>query len=77
MAEQTPYRRLDAARIIASLTQLDARIRDRFPAAGLARVCQDLITITRENSSRAAAIGRRDWWLIPKMSMCSSKASTR
>jgi hypothetical protein len=63
MAEQTPYRRLDAARIIASLTQLDARIRDRFPAAGLARVCQDLITITRENSSRAAAIGRRDWWL--------------
>ncbi len=63
MAGQPPYRRLDAARLVASLTQLDARIRDRFPNAGLARVCQDLITITRENSTRAAAIGRRDWWL--------------
>jgi hypothetical protein len=63
MAEQTPYRRLDATHIVASLTQLDSRIRDRFPKAGLARVCQDLITITGENSSRAAAIGKRDWWL--------------
>lgn len=63
MAEHTPYRRLDAARIVASLTQLDARIRDRFPNAGLARVCQDLIIITRENSVRAAAIAKRDWWL--------------
>ena len=63
MAELTPYRRLDAAHIVASLTQLDVRIRERFPNAGLARVCQDLVTITRENSSRAAAIGKRDWWL--------------
>jgi hypothetical protein len=63
MAEQTPYRRLDAAHLVSSLTQLDARIRDRFPNAGLARVCQDLTMIARENSSRAAAIGKRDWWL--------------
>ena len=58
-----PYRRLDAEHLVTSLTQLDGRIRDRFPNAGLARVCQDLITITRDNSRRAAAIGRRDGWL--------------
>lgn len=58
-----PYRRLDAEHLAASLTKLDARIRDRFPAAGLARVCQDLIAITRDNTARAANIGRRDWWL--------------
>jgi hypothetical protein len=63
MAKPPPYRRLDAAHLVASLTKLDARIRDRFPDAGLARVCQDLITITRANTDRAAAIARRDWWL--------------
>jgi hypothetical protein len=63
MAKTKHYRRLDAALIVASLTQLEARIRDRFPGAGLARVCQDLMTIARENSSRAAAIEGRNWWL--------------
>jgi hypothetical protein len=63
MAEPKPYRRLDAAQLVSSLTQLDARIRDRFPNAGLARVCQDLMTIARENTSRAAAIEKRDGWL--------------
>jgi len=63
MAQHAPYRRLDAQHLVSSLSQLDARIRDRFPTAGLARVCQDLIAITQENSSRAAAIGKRDWWL--------------
>ena len=65
MVSETPparrYRRLDAEHLVSSLTKLDARIRDRFPNAGLARVCQDLIAITRDNTSRAAAIGRRDW----------------
>ena len=63
MAKEIPYRRLDPAHIVASLSQLEARIRDRFPKAGLAKVCDELLTITRENSSRAAAIGQRDWWL--------------
>jgi len=58
-----PYRRLDAAHLLTSLVRLDGRIRDRFPDAGLARVCQDVITITRDNSARAAAIGRRNFWL--------------
>lgn len=57
------YRRLDPQRLISSLSMLDARIRDRFPDAGLARVCEELISITEENSSRVAQIGRRDGWL--------------
>ena len=55
--------RLNAEHLVASLRKLDARIRDRFPNAGLARVCQELITITRDNSARAARISRRDGWL--------------
>ena len=61
MTHEKPYRRLDAEALVRSLEQLDVRIRERFPDAGLARVCQELIGITRENSSRAAAIGRRFW----------------
>lgn len=57
------YRRLNSEQLVLSLSKLDARIRDRFPNAGLARVCQDLIVITRDNSARAARIGRRDGWL--------------
>ncbi len=57
------YRHLDVERLISSLKLLAARIRDRFPLAGLARVCEELITITEENSTRVTTIGRRDWWL--------------
>jgi hypothetical protein len=63
MSKTNNYRRLSAALIVASLTQLEARIRDRFPAAGLALVCQDLMMIAGENTSRAAAIEKRHWWL--------------
>ena len=58
-----PYRRLDDARLIASLTLLDERIRERFPNASLARVCQDVIAITRDNTKRAATIGQSHWRL--------------
>lgn len=63
MNDRGPYRRLDAQHIASSLEKLEARIRDRFPEAGLARVCHDLIALARDNTRRAAAIGRRDWWL--------------
>jgi hypothetical protein len=62
MADNPHYRELDPAQLVKSLTQLDARIRDRFPKAGLARVCQDLIAITRDNSNRVTAIKQRIWW---------------
>ncbi len=63
MNDRSPYRRLDARHIATSLERLEARIRDRFPEAGLARVCHDLVVLARDNTNRAAAIGRRDWWL--------------
>lgn len=56
-----PYRSLDPGKIVASLEQLERRIAERFPKAGLAKVCAELAGIAREHSERAAAIGQRNW----------------
>jgi hypothetical protein len=52
------YRTLDVSRIIASLTQLEARIEERFPGAGLSKVCAELTRVARETSSRVSDIRR-------------------
>ena len=53
------YRTLDPARIIATLETLEKRISQRFPGAGLASVCADLISLARETALRAESIARR------------------
>lgn len=57
------YRTLDPAKIVAQLEQLERRIGERFPNAGLARVCADLIEVARETHGRVEAISRRNWVL--------------
>ena len=57
------YRALEPARIVESLVTLEKRIEERFPAAGLARVCNELTTIAREHSATAERIGRPNMWL--------------
>lgn len=52
------YRSLDPAQIIATLDQLQARIRERFPTAGLTKVCADMCDIARRSHQRATAIER-------------------
>lgn len=52
------YRALEPAKIVASLETLEKRIDERFPAAGLARVCGELKAIAREHSAIAERIGR-------------------
>ena len=52
------YRRLEAARIIATIAQLEQRIGDRFPDAGLQKVCAELRAAASESSARVAAIGK-------------------
>jgi hypothetical protein len=52
------YRRLDPDRIIATLEQLEARIGERFPQAGLRRVCQELLDVARQTKSRMEAVRR-------------------
>src|SRR5262245_8740108 len=47
------YRSLDPTKIVATLEQLEARIRERFPGAGLGRVCSELTQVARESNARA------------------------
>ncbi|MFM9939052.1 MAG: hypothetical protein ACKVP7_06115 [Hyphomicrobiaceae bacterium] len=57
------YRALDPEKIVSQLEQLERRINERFPGAGLARVCTELITVARESHARVERIGRRNWAL--------------
>lgn len=52
------YRALDPDRIIETLEQLERRIKERFPDAGLGRVCRELSDVARESRAKIAAIAR-------------------
>ncbi len=58
MAAPTKYRTLDPKLIIASLEQLVRRIDERFPGAGLASVCRDLVELAEETAVKAQEINR-------------------
>jgi hypothetical protein len=57
------YTRLDPAHVLTTLERLEARIAERFPGAGLARVCADLAGIARQTRERATEIARPNMWL--------------
>jgi hypothetical protein len=50
--------RLDAGAITRTLERLSERIDERFPDAGLARVCADLVVTSRDTTSRVRALAR-------------------
>lgn len=50
------YRKLDSERIVATLEVLRNRIEERFPGAGLAKVCAELTVIAQQSAARAAKI---------------------
>jgi hypothetical protein len=52
------YRTLDTEKIVATIEVLERRIGERFPAAGLQRVCGELAAIARENRGRLGRIAR-------------------
>lgn len=52
------YRSLDSEKIVATVEALQRRIEERFPASGLSRVCQELLSIARESQERAAWIAK-------------------
>lgn len=58
MAKKSSYRELVAEDVIATIERLERRIAERFPNAGLANVCSDLLLLARENSARAHRIAR-------------------
>src|SRR5262245_63497055 len=55
------YRTLDAAKILKTLRTLEQRIVERFPGAGLAAVCSDLIAIGEDTQRDAQAIAAPNW----------------
>jgi hypothetical protein len=52
------YRTLDPGKIVATLDQLVARISERFPGAGLARVCTELKLVAAESRARTEQLAR-------------------
>lgn len=60
MAKRNVRRRrvLDPERVVLTLDQLHARIAERFPASGLARVCADLAEVAKKTQMRALELSR-------------------
>lgn len=52
------YRTLDPDKIMTTLEVLQRRISERFPGAGLARVCAELIAVAAESRARTAMLAR-------------------
>jgi len=59
MAEN--YLQLDADQIVATVDTLAKRVGERFPNAGLTKVCDQLLTVARQAKVRADAIARPIW----------------
>lgn len=55
---KAPEAHLRADRILATLEKLQARISARFPEAGLARVCEDVLATARFSARDAADLAR-------------------
>lgn len=52
------FRKLDASRITETLSRLQQRISERFPAAGLAQVCAELVEISLATHARAQKLAQ-------------------
>ena len=52
------YRSLDPDKIVATLELLERRITERFPKAGLGKVCNELIGIARESRAKSEKLKR-------------------
>lgn len=64
------YQHLRADRILATLDKLQARINARFPDAGLAKVCADMIDTARFTARDAAQLARPSWgWRFISLSL--------
>lgn len=57
------YRRLDSDQVVATISRLRARIVERFPESGLARVCGELEQLARANTERARKLTLPNWRL--------------
>ena len=54
---------LDTDQVLQTISQLEKRISERFPDAGLCRVCSDFYTIAKDARRRIAWIEKPNLWL--------------
>jgi hypothetical protein len=67
------YDALDPALIIATAETLRTRIHERFPAANLVAVADDLLRICRAHAERSTRIRRPDWfWRITSFTLLAA-----
>lgn len=58
-----PILQLRDDRVVETIAKLQRRISERFPGAGLAKLCGELLEIARCASQRSASIGRPILWI--------------
>jgi hypothetical protein len=58
-----PYRTLDADKIESTIEKLQKRIEERFPNRGLGKLCNELLTIAREDRQRLSWVARPNFWV--------------
>ena len=59
MDQARPELTLDANRVIETIGTLQKRVVERFPGAGLAAICGELLVVAKASSARAQSIARR------------------
>lgn len=57
------YRKLDLNKTVETIQKLKLRIEDRFPEAGLAKVCGELLSVAKESEPKIAFISKPIIWL--------------
>ncbi|MCG6856863.1 MAG: hypothetical protein LJE67_02220 [Salaquimonas sp.] len=58
-----PYRTLNPEKIIATAANLERRIGERFPDAGLKNVAGELVRLASDTAKAANEVARPMWWL--------------
>jgi len=70
---RSPFRTLDAARIVETARALAARVRERFPDSGLGRLATELVEVGRDATRLSTWLGR-PVWPIRALAVLSSTA---
>ncbi|GHC45498.1 hypothetical protein [Neogemmobacter tilapiae] len=63
MTGQMPYTQLDPDRILATAVTLRRRVASRFPERGLAKVAQEIVTLSHQTIDESRDLTPPLWWL--------------
>jgi hypothetical protein len=57
------FLQLDADQLVETIDTLNRRIAERFPNAGLSKVCQQLLDVAKQAKVRSEEIAQPIWWV--------------